>query len=154
MPSLTYDPHLAGSGQIPSGGVRLTVGPPQPPVVSHVGTAALVAAATGALFASLVGAVALANRRLADPHDLDRRGVAVVAAGGLLSGVLFAPLGAERVAAWLSLSAPIAVVVCIAGTVALALLGTLLLFPLVSRYLRWARTPSVLREEREEGFEP
>lgn len=132
----------------------LTVGRTQPPAVSHVGTAALVAAATGALFASLVGAVALANRRLPDPHDLDGRGVAVVAAGGLLSGLLFAPLGAERVAAWLSLSVPVAIALSVAGTVALALLGTLLLHPLAYRYLRWARTPSLLREERDEGFEP
>jgi hypothetical protein len=122
--------------------------------VSHVGTAALVAAATGALFASLVGAVALANRRLADPYDLDGRGVAVVAAGGLLSGALFAPLGAERVAAWLSLPVPVALALTVAGTVALALVGTVAFRPLVSRYLRWARTPSVLREERDEGFEP
>jgi hypothetical protein len=122
--------------------------------VSHVGTAALGAAGAGALFAALVGAVALANRRLADPHDLDTRGAAVVAGGGLLSGALFALLGAERVAAWLGLSPRLAVVVAVTGTALLAGVGAVLLRPLTYRYLRWARTPSILREEYEEGFDP
>ncbi|MFC7227139.1 hypothetical protein N0B31_06965 [Salinirubellus salinus] len=122
--------------------------------MSHVGTAALGAAGAGALFAALVGAVALANRRLADPSDLDTRGAVVVAGGGLLSGALFALLGAERVGAWLGLPQLLAVVVAVAGTALLAGVGTVLLWPLAYRYLRWARTPSVLREEREEGFDP
>lgn len=122
--------------------------------MSHFGIAALAAAATGALFASLVGAVALANRRLADPYDADVRGLVVVAAGGGLSGALFALLGADTVGAWLSLSLPLAVLLSLVGVLALTLLGTLLLQPLAYRYLRWARTPSLLREELEEGFEP
>jgi hypothetical protein len=98
--------------------------------------------------------VTLVNRRLVDPHDVDERGAAVVVYGGLLSGALFALLGAGTLAAWLSLSTVAAVLVSLLGTVALGLLGTLLFRPLVTRYLRWARTPAVLREERDDGFEP
>jgi hypothetical protein len=122
--------------------------------VSQFGVAALTAAVTGALFAALVAAVTLVNRRLVDPHDVDERGAAVVVYGGLLSGALFALLGAGTLAAWLSLSTVAAVLVSLLGTVALGLLGTLLFRPLVTRYLRWARTPAVLREERDDGFEP
>lgn len=122
--------------------------------MSQFGVAALTAAVTGALFAALVAAVTLVNRRLVDPHDVDERGAAVVVYGGLLSGALFALLGAGTLAAWLSLSTVAAVLVSLLGTVALGLLGTLLFRPLVTRYLRWARTPAVLREERDDGFEP
>lgn len=122
--------------------------------VSHFGIAALTAAVSGALFASLVAAVTLANRRLADPYDADERGALVVAASGLLSGALFAILGADTVGAWLSLAPWVAVPASLAGTAVLSLLGTIALRPLAYRYLRWARPPSLLREEREDGFEP
>jgi hypothetical protein len=122
--------------------------------VSQFGVAALTAAGTGTLFAALVAALTLANRRLADPHDVDEHEAAVVAGGGLLSGVLFALLGARTLGAWLSLSTVAAVLVSLLGTVALGLVGTLLFRLLAIRYLRWARTPAVLREEREEGFDP
>lgn len=122
--------------------------------MSQFGVAALTAAGTRALFAALVAAVTLANRQLADLHDVDERGAAVVAGGGLLSGALFALLGGGTLAAWLSLSTVAAVLVSLLGTLTLGLIGTLLFRPLVTRYLRWARTPAVLREEREDGFEP
>lgn len=120
--------------------------------MNYVGTAALVAASTGALFAGLVGAVALANLRLDDPHSLDGRGAAVVAGGGLLSGLLFAPLGAELVGTRASLPFLPALALVLGATLLLAVVGGALLQPLAYRYLRWARTPAVLREERDEGY--
>jgi hypothetical protein len=122
--------------------------------VSHFGTAALVAAVVGAGFTATVLAVSVANRRLSDPHDLDVAGVMVVAGGGLLSGGLFAVMGAKQLGAWLSVSWVQALLLSFITMLSIVAVGTMLFQPMIYRYLKWARTPSILRDERQEGFEP
>jgi hypothetical protein len=122
--------------------------------VSHFGTAALGAAVVGAGFTATVLAVSVANRRLSDPHELDFTGIIAVAGGGLVSGGLFAVMGAEQVGAWLSVSWVQALLLSFVALLSIVAVGTMLFQPMIYRYLRWARTPSVLREERQEGFEP
>lgn len=114
--------------------------------MTHFPTAALSAAAVGALLAAAVLAAMLANRRLAAPFPLRERDALAVAGTGLALGLLFAAMGARGVATVLGWPPWHALGLTLVGTWSLTTTGAILLTPVVGWYLRWSRTPAVLRE--------
>jgi hypothetical protein len=118
--------------------------------VSHFATAAYGAAAVGAVLAGLFVAVAAADRALEDPHGMAYRETALLATGTLAAATLFSLLGLDWLAARLE-SVPLAVAVTLVGVPLAALVAGAVLTPPVHWYLRWARTPAVLRETDHDG---
>lgn len=115
--------------------------------MSHFVVAAYTAAAVGATLAALLVGVALANRRLEDPHDMAYRDTALLAGGSLVAGVLFALLGVGWLGAVLGVPWPVAVALTLGGVLGVAGAASLVLSRVAYRYLRWSRTPAVLRED-------
>ena len=112
----------------------------------HEAVAAYGAAAIGGLLAGLIGAVWLVNRRLEDDFEFRHRDAAVFAAAALLTGGLFAVLGAESLAASLSASAGRLIGASLLGVLLWTLALSVTLTKPVHWYIEWARPPAVLRK--------
>lgn len=120
--------------------------------MTHFLTASYAAAGVGIVVAAAVLAFVRANRRLEDPYELDRLGAFVVAGAAALAAGLFAALGSGALSARVGVPPLLSLLASLVAVPLAVGLATLALQPLVYRYVRWARTPSVLREEAEEGY--
>lgn len=118
----------------------------------HEAVAAYGAAAIGGLVAGLIGAVWLVNRRLEDGFEFRHRDAAAFAATALFTGVLFAVLGAEALAATRAESPGRLIGASLLGTLLWTLALSVTLMKPVRWYIEWARPPAVLRQyETEES---
>jgi len=116
----------------------------------HEAIAAYGAAAVGGLLSGLVGAVWFVNRRLDDGFEFRGQDGVVVAAAALLTGSLFAVLGAETLATTASGSVGWLLGVSLLGVLCWTLVSSVALIKPVRWYIEWARPPAVLRQYDDE----
>lgn len=120
------------------------------PCLVHEVVAAYGAAAIGGLVSGLIGAVWLVNRRLENGFNFRHRDAAVFAAATLLTGGLFAVLGAETLATTTPESVGWLIGVSLLGVLLWTLVLSVVLIKPVRWYIGWARPPAVLRQHETE----